>query len=96
MAQTGYLTEREVAAIQTLHRKAPYAISAISHGILSLARATGGMRYEGFEYVYVGEHDECIRADVHKRVEQMRRKELKAAMTAATRAAQESQQGLDL
>ena len=57
--RTGYLTEQEVAAIQTLHRDAPYSIEGISRGFFSVARHSGGMKYQGFSYVYIPEHDEC-------------------------------------
>jgi hypothetical protein len=76
--KTGYLTEQEVAAIQTLHRDVPYAIEGISRGMFSIARHSGGMTYQGFRYVYVPKHDECVRADVHMRVEKMRKKAAQA------------------
>ena len=58
---TSYLSEREVAAIQTLHRKAPYLIQGVSRSMFSVARLTGGMKFQGCDYEYLAEHDECIR-----------------------------------
>ncbi len=94
--RTGYLTEQEVAAIQTLHKKAPYAITGISHGIFSLARRSGGMTFEGCQYVYVEQFDECVRSDVHARVEKSRRKAAKAAAAKQAEQAASSQGKLDI
>jgi len=77
--RTGYLTEQEVAAVQTLHKKAPYAVTGISRGMFSLARHSGGMTFQGCRYVYVEQFDECVRADVHKHVEAMRRQTTRTA-----------------
>lgn len=70
---TGYLTADEVQAAQSLHKRSPYSITGISQGFFSIARHYGGMDYNGCRYVYVPEHDECIRADVFKMVAKMRK-----------------------
>jgi hypothetical protein len=77
--RTGYLSEEEVQACQVLHRRAPYAVTGISSGIFSLARHAGGMTYQGCGYAYIPAHDECVRLDVVKLVEKLRRKNKQGA-----------------
>ncbi len=74
MERTSYLIHEEVRAAQKLHRRAPYAISSISQSVFSIARLYGGMTYQGCAYTYFPEHDECVRDDVLKMVEKMRKK----------------------
>lgn len=69
-----YLSDDELDAVQLLDRETPYLISGISQGMFSLARHYGGMTYQGKSYIYLPEHDECVRADVVKAVEKMRKK----------------------
>lgn len=71
--RTSYLTAAEVRAAQVLHQRAPYAICRVSEGFFSIARYYGGMTYNGCMYVYMPQHDECIRDDVLKLVTKMRR-----------------------
>jgi hypothetical protein len=72
--RTGYLTEAEIAAVQHLHKRAPYAICGVSHGMFSVARHYGGMTFNRCRYTYIPEHDECVRADVLRLVKKMRKK----------------------
>jgi hypothetical protein len=75
-----YLSESEVEAIQWHHIRAPYLISGISHGIFSIARHYGGMKYQGCSYTYIPESDECVRDDVLKFVTKLRKpKKVKTA-----------------
>jgi len=72
--RTGYLTAEEVAAAQSLHKRAPYAITGISTSMFSVARHYGGMTFQGCGYTYMPEHDECVRDDVLQLATKMRRK----------------------
>ena len=85
-----YLTDEELAAAQKLHQRNPYVITGISHGMFSIARHFGGMEYQGESYLYRPESDECVRADVMKFVEKMRRAARKKI------AKQPEQQGLGI
>ena len=69
-----YLTADELAAIQHMDRSTPYAITGIGTGMFPIARHYGGMKYQGASYIYLPVHDECIRRDVYKAVEKMRKK----------------------
>lgn len=74
MESTSYLTAAEVQAAQSLHKRAPYSITGISHSIFSLARHYGGMTYQGCYYTYMAPpHDECVRDDVLRVVTKMRK-----------------------
>lgn len=79
---TGYLTAADVQAAQTLHKRAPYSITGISQSMFSIARHYGGMDFQGCRYVYVPEHDECVRADVMRLVQKRRKADRRAANTA--------------
>ena len=79
MENTDYLSTAEVLAAQSLHRKAPYSITNTSSTIFSLARHYGSIKYQGYWYVYIPEHDECVRDDVLKMVKKIRRDAKKAA-----------------
>ena len=68
-----YLSESELEAIQGLHRRAPYLIAGISHGMFSIASHCGGMKYEDCSYTYLPQTDECIRDDVLKFIRLHRR-----------------------
>lgn len=92
MEHTAYLSAEEVEAAQALHKRAPYAISGISQGIFSLARC-GGMTYQGERYTYIPVHDECVRDDVFKMVQKMRR--AKERISKADNAARQSGFELD-
>jgi hypothetical protein len=76
---SAYLTDAELAAVQHLHRSSPYTITGISYGIFSIARHYGGMKCQGDNYVYMPESDECVRTDVVRAVEKMRRADRKKA-----------------
>lgn len=69
-----YLSPDELDAIQSLPRDTPYLIDGISHSMFSIARHYGCMTYQGQHYIYRPETDECVRADVVKYVEKMRKK----------------------
>lgn len=71
---TGFMSAEELAAVQHLHTRAPYAITGISRGMFSVARHYGGMKFQGASYTYVPEHDECVRDDVLRSVLKMRKK----------------------
>lgn len=76
-----YLTEAELIDLQTsaLHKKTPFAITGVSHGMFSTARHYGGARYNGANYIYHPATDELIRDDVLKWLEKQRKAERKAA-----------------
>ena len=44
----------------------PFAIGNVSKTQFSVARYSGGIRYNGTHYIYVPEIDALIRDDVHK------------------------------
>lgn len=69
-----YLSPDELDAIQSLPRDTPYLIDGISNGMFSLARHYGGITFNGSDYKYFPEHDECVRADVVKYVAKLRKK----------------------
>ncbi|MBA3773846.1 MAG: hypothetical protein H0X13_15550 [Ramlibacter sp.] len=75
-----YLTEAELASIQHLHKRAPFVVQGISHGMFSIARHYGGMTFQGESYAYNPPTDECIRNDVLLAVEKLRRKDDLAAL----------------
>jgi len=47
-----------------LDRKTPFAIQWVSQTQFSIARHYGGIKFNGFGYIYFPEHDELIRDDV--------------------------------
>jgi hypothetical protein len=49
-----------------LHRRTPFGMTNVSMTQLSIARHSGGIRYNGEYYVYNPITDELIRADVKK------------------------------
>ncbi len=72
---TSYLTADEVsAACAKLHKRAPYALCNVSLGFFSIARHYGGLTFQGCKYTYMDGHDECVRDDVLKLVQKMRKR----------------------
>ena len=71
--RTSFLTADEVQAAQTLHQRAPYALSNVSQGFFSIARHYGGLTFQDCHYTYIDGHDECVRDDVLKLVTKMRK-----------------------
>lgn len=67
-----YLSEAETKAIQRLHKRAPYVIKNISNSYFSVARLYGSMFYQGCQYLYMAESDECVRIDVVKHITKRR------------------------
>lgn len=63
-----HFTDSELLALNasTLPRDAPFAIQGVSHGMFSVARHYGGMKYNGHRYNYIPTTDELIRDDVIK------------------------------
>lgn len=49
-----------------LHRKTPFGMTNVSMTQLSIARHSGGIKYNGDQYTYLPESDELIRDDVLK------------------------------
>lgn len=49
-----------------LHKKTPYGIQGVSTSMLSVARYSGGCKYNGDSYVYIPHTDELVREDVLK------------------------------
>ncbi len=78
-----YLTDDELAAIQTLPRDAPYMIQGVSPSVFSVARYYGRMQFHGYLYHYMPESDELVRADVLRAVAKMRNKRTPKAEPAA-------------
>lgn len=78
---TELLTPQELESIQHLHRETPYAIYHVSEGMFSLARYYGGITYNDSHYRYIPEHDACVRDDVWRLVEKLRKLERKKAKT---------------
>jgi hypothetical protein len=74
VSDSQYLTDAEVLAAQSLHKRTPYAIVGVSHGFFSIARHYGGCNLDGCHYTYIPECDECIRDDVLKLVTKMRKR----------------------
>jgi hypothetical protein len=72
--RTSYLTEDEVQAAQTLHKRAPFALCNVSMGFFSIARHYGGLTFQGCHYTYMPGHDECVRDDVLRMVTKLRKK----------------------
>jgi hypothetical protein len=72
--RTGYLTEEEVEAAQSLHTRTPYAICQVSQGFFSIARHYGGMTLQNEHYTYFPAHDELVRDDVLKLATKMRKR----------------------
>lgn len=68
-----YLTQEEIDACQSLPRDTPYLICGISTGMFSIARYSGGMKYNSKSYTYIPTTDECIRDDVLKLVTKLRK-----------------------
>lgn len=85
----GYLTDAELDAVQTLHKRAPYAVQGVSQSVFSIARHYGGMTMQGCRYVYIRETDECIRDDVLTMVAKMRKAAAKDKRKAPTQQALE-------
>lgn len=79
-----YLSAAELDAIQHMHKRSPFVITGVSYSIFSVARHYGGMTYQGDEYAYLPATDECVRRDVIKAVEKLRRNTKKEAATSAT------------
>lgn len=72
--RTGYLTASDVyIANATLPADAPYAITGVSQTQFSLARHYGAIKYGGYRYTYIAEHDELVRDDVLKLAVSLRR-----------------------
>lgn len=88
--RTGYLSAEELAAVQVLHKRAPYSVTGISSSIFSLARHDG-MMFQGCHYSYIPAHDECVRDDVLTFVMKLRNVKAKKAH-AEQRAAQKAAQ----
>lgn len=70
-----HLTEEELAALQSsmLGRGAPYIIQGVSFTQFSVARYSGGCKYNGRKYIYIPATDEFIRDDVIKWVTKYRK-----------------------
>lgn len=69
-----YLSEEDLAAIGAkLHTNAPYLIGGVSRGMFSVARFSGGCKFQGYSYTYIRETDELVRNDVMKAVAKMRK-----------------------
>lgn len=67
-----FLTDHEREACQSLMSDTPYLIRGISTSMFSVARYSGGMKYDGKSYTYIPTTDECIRDDVLKLVMKIR------------------------
>ena len=72
--RTSYLTADEVQAVQTLHKRAPFALCNVSMGFFSIARHYGGCTFQGCHYTYMPGHDDCVRDDVLRLVTKLRKK----------------------
>lgn len=72
--RTSYLTADELQAVQTLHKRAPYALRNVSMGFFGVAAYYGGCTVQGCHYTYMPGHDECVRDDVLLFVTKKRRK----------------------
>jgi hypothetical protein len=70
-----YCTELEYAdlLIRDIDKSTPLAICHVSKTQFSIARYSGGCKYQGKYYGYNYDTDELIREDVIKAVEKMRR-----------------------
>lgn len=68
------LTDAELEAIQSLPRETPYQIHGVSQTQLSIARHSGGCRFNGAKYTYDYSDDSLTRNDVVRKVRSMRRK----------------------
>lgn len=74
----------DIPADCPLHRKTPYGIRGVSHGMLSIARYYGGIQYQGDHYIYLQHSDELIRDDVYNFVSKHQaqtRKDARKTMT---------------
>jgi hypothetical protein len=60
--------------IRALHRKTPYVIEGVSHGMFSVARHYGGASFNGSHYVYNPTNDTLVRDDVLKVAAKLKRK----------------------
>lgn len=49
-----------------LHKRTPYGITGVSHGMFSIARHYGAATYQGDAYTYFPDTDELVRDDVLK------------------------------
>ena len=74
-----YLTKEELAALQLtiLSRDSPFIIQGVSSTQFSVARYSGGCRYNGRGYLYIPATDELVRDDVIKWLAKYRKEQSK-------------------
>lgn len=52
------------SALSSLASTPPFVHNSVSQGFYGVARFHGGMKADGYEYLYVAPEDACIRLDV--------------------------------
>ena len=73
---SSYITPQEIDALQDsgLSRDTPFLICQASKGMFSIARHYGGVKFNGWSYIYIPEHDELVRDDIVKWLKKLRSK----------------------
>ena len=92
MSAKDYFSQAELAMIWMMPQEPAVAYDDVRMSAVSLLRFGGSLN--GHRYVYVPEHDLCIRADVHKAVLAMRKAESKRARDEAKARAKAAQGAL--